>query len=355
MDSVLAYLPSEKIVYGLANKVSAALEIPDSVMYAVSSTTMSVFKPIYEPYAAVYGQYVLGNATVPEPYAPVIVPVLDGMRWMEKAFATYQHPLAARVPLSQFETIFFSTIVYFTLIIASLIIGKIVGKGSYRAMGIVHNFILFWLSLYMAVGIGSTAIARYGYKFINNDIGDGPGDVANDWRMAKLFWIFLCSKFPEYIDTVLMMLKHNYRQVTFLHVFHHSSVVWYSFTVNNGFPGADAFLAPTLNSTVHVFMYGYYLGTMLFSSDKHPIRRFLSKFKFIITKGQIAQFMCNVVHACYCLFLAATCRPPAYLFHITLGYMAVMLTLFGNFLIRNQGKKPAPRGSGKVTTERKNR
>lgn len=361
MEQVLAFLPSEKLVIGLADKVSAALEVPDDFMYGISNQTFNLIKPVYEPYSALYNAYILGNAVVPEPFAAFAEPVLHGIRWIDTSLQGLQHPLAARLPLSHFETIFFTTVVYFSLMAVFFVVGKVLGKGSYRTFGMIHNFYLFWLSLYMAVGIGSTAIARYGYKFINNEIGDGTGDAVNDWRMAKLFWVFLLSKLPEYMDTFLMLLKHNYRQVTFLHVFHHSSVVWFSFAVNNGLPGADAFLAPTLNSSVHVVMYGYYFGTMFFSNEKHPVRRFLNAFKFIITKGQIVQFMINVVHALYCLYVAAQCRPPPYLFKITLGYMAAMLSLFGNFLIRNQGKSKKDASAKKdtttkkVSTERKNR
>jgi len=38
--------------------------------------------------------------------------------------------------------------------------------------------------------------------------------------MAKIIWVFYVSKIVEFIDTVIMVLKKNNRQVSFLHVYH---------------------------------------------------------------------------------------------------------------------------------------
>jgi elongation of very long chain fatty acids protein 4 len=43
--------------------------------------------------------------------------------------------------------------------------------------------------------------------------------------MASVLWVFYASKVPEFFDTVLMCLKQNFRQITFLHVSHLDTAV----------------------------------------------------------------------------------------------------------------------------------
>eukprot|EP00662_Eupelagonemidae_sp_cell21_P003646 gene3646-13026_t len=74
-------------------------------------------------------------------------------------------------------------------------------------------------------------------------------------------YIFYLSKFWEYQDTLIMVLRKKFNQVSFLHVYHHSSisvVVW-SYLRYSG--GGDEYLAVALNSFVHVLLYSHYLAT----------------------------------------------------------------------------------------------
>jgi elongation of very long chain fatty acids protein 4 len=47
--------------------------------------------------------------------------------------------------------------------------------------------------------------------------------------MAILVYMFYMSKYVEFMDTIIMVLKRNMRQITFLHVYHHSSIalIWW--------------------------------------------------------------------------------------------------------------------------------
>jgi len=56
--------------------------------------------------------------------------------------------------------------------------------------------------------------------------------------MAKMIWLFYFSKIMEFVDTMIMVLKKNNRQISFLHVYHHSSIftIWWlvTFIAPNG-------------------------------------------------------------------------------------------------------------------------
>ncbi|KAJ9575336.1 hypothetical protein L9F63_025713 [Diploptera punctata] len=47
--------------------------------------------------------------------------------------------------------------------------------------------------------------------------------------MAEAFWWFLASKVIDLLDTVFFVLRKKHQQLTFLHIYHHSSMLpnWY--------------------------------------------------------------------------------------------------------------------------------
>ena len=59
----------------------------------------------------------------------------------------------------------------------------------------------------------------------------------------------------EFMDTAIMVLRKNERQLSFLHVYHHASTFfpcWWS--AINFAPGGDVYFICALNSSVHVLM-----------------------------------------------------------------------------------------------------
>lgn len=115
--------------------------------------------------------------------------------------------------------------------------------------------------------------------------------------MAFAFWFFFAQKFWEFLDTWFFILKKNFRQVTFLHVYHHSSITFVvGLVVPYSFSG-DFYLPILLNSIVHVIMYSYYLLMVL--KVKFP-------WKNLITILQLVQFCIimtqNILSSCFSYF-----------------------------------------------------
>jgi elongation of very long chain fatty acids protein 4 len=298
--------------------IAVAMEFPDALVTGLASGTYSVFGPAVDAFdAALMTAFPAGMSTINDYVTSV------------------QHPLAARLPLMKASYALFAIAFYAIALLVLFPVGKLLGKRKYRFIGLIHNGFLLALSWYMSTSIAITAVAA-GYSLWNNACGvDGP----HDWRMAKLMWLFYISKLPEFMDTFLMMLKQNYRQVSFLHLYHHGSVFLMWFYVVTKGPGGEAYWSATLNSAVHVVMYGYYFGTMLFVTG--PVRNFLNTFKFFITKGQMTQFVLNCVQSIYDLHIIdrSELLYPADLIQVYFGYMLTLLALFGNFLIQNKGKR----------------
>jgi elongation of very long chain fatty acids protein 4 len=297
-------------------ELAIKLELPDAVVYGVANQTYAITKPAIDLFAQ-------GVNAV-----PVLKTVMDAADAYTKSVV---HPFCTKLPLMTPMHVLFAVFAYFAMLPVLYVIGKATGKLQLKFFGILHNGFLYSVSLYMCVAIGITAAAS-GFTLWNNAV---QGDTANGWRLAKLIWLFYVSKLPEYIDTFIMMGKHNFRQVSFLHLYHHSTifVIWFIVTAET--PGGEAYFSAMLNSGIHVIMYGYYLGTALFPTG--PIRRFLNSIKFFITYGQMTQFSLNCVQSMYGIFGTHEKKFPRHMFQLLLVYMVTLLALFGNFLIRNQG------------------
>ena len=145
-----------------------------------------------------------------------------------------------------------------------------------------------------------------------------------------VYWI---SKFIELLDTVYMVLRHKTRQISFLHVWHHSTITLladWAYT-RSSIPAIVPIVA--LNSAVHVVMYGYYALTALY-----PLHEFAWKKR--ITQMQMTQFVIAIVHGTYGYLYHGFC-----IYSILYGFG--MLSLFSNFYYRAFIAKKRPRPSDK--------
>ena len=132
-----------------------------------------------------------------------------------------------------------------------------------------------------------------------------------------IYWI---SKFIELMDTVYMVLRHKRRQISFLHIWHHSTITLladWAYT-RSCWPAIVPIVA--LNSAVHVVMYGYYFLTALY-----PLHDFTWKKR--ITQMQIGQFLIAIVHGVYGYAYRGFCI-------YSVMYGVGMITLFSNFYYR---------------------
>lgn len=157
--------------------------------------------------------------------------------------------------------------------------------------------------------------------------------------MARIVWIFYVSKVPEMIDTVIMALKKNNRQISFLHQYHHVSIfiIWWIVTFN--YPAGEAYFSIVQNSFVHVVMYGYYAGATL---------GYKPWWKRYITYMQMTQFALNMVQAAYDIWWVRV--KVVWLMQLLFWYMITLLVLFGNYLRQESARAAAEKkASGKGT------
>lgn len=185
-----------------------------------------------------------------------------------------------------------------------------------------HNSFLATLSLYMAIEIFSSAI-EFNYSLFGNQHA-----LYTQQRMAKVLNLFYLSKILEFNDTFIMLIRKNFRQVSFLHVYHHASIFPIWWLVIYMAPTGDSYFSALLNSVVHVIMYLYYLLSA--AGVK------VSRIKRYITKIQMTQFVLMMIQATYNLLTKSEKREgfeeyPKSLSALLWIYMTTMLGLFFNF------------------------
>ncbi|XP_016128461.1 elongation of very long chain fatty acids protein 4-like isoform X2 [Sinocyclocheilus anshuiensis] len=124
-----------------------------------------------------------------------------------------------------------------------------------KAVLIVYNFAMVGLSIYMFHEFLVTSwLADYSYLCQPVDYSPSPLGM----RMASVCWWFFFSKVIELSDTVFFILRKKNSQLTFLHVYHHGTMIFNWWAGVKFVAGGQSFFIGLLNTFVHIVMYSYY-------------------------------------------------------------------------------------------------
>lgn len=241
--------------------------------------------------------------------------------------------LAYSVVLYNFLTSYSAPIIalYLLMVISTRFLTKLFSPFDLRRVLMAHNLICSTASFYAVVCF------IIGFWHVRDLFSL---EQQREGVLHHGFLVYWLSKLYELLDTVFMLLRHKRRQMSFLHVFHHSSITmladWAFFL--SPIPAVAPILA--LNSMVHVVMYGYYFLTALY-----PLRDFVWKKR--ITQLQIVQFVLGLWQAVM-----------GYLYHgfcvYAMLYALSMIVLFSNFYYRafivKRGRRSAKAEVGGVGT-----
>jgi elongation of very long chain fatty acids protein 4 len=153
-------------------------------------------------------------------------------------------------------------------------------------------------------------------------------DLAED-GMAFVLHVFYLSKVLDFADTVFMIVKGNWHQVSFLHVYHHTSIFLVYWLNAQASYGGDIYLTIVLNGTIHFIMYGYYFATTFNVTVPSIIKK-------SITKSQLFQFCCMELQGV--VLLAGNCEFPRNVTILYMVYISTMMILFFDFFFKSYAK-----------------
>ena len=153
----------------------------------------------------------------------------------------------------------------------------------------------------------------------------------------------LLSKIIELLDSIFFILRGKYNQLTFLHVYHHSTMIMMGWLMANFAPGGNSVFGPALNCDIHVLMYSYY-----FLSSFGPKMQKYLWWKKYLTRLQLTQFLVNLAFLLNFIRDPTQCEWSLELTWIKTILMISFFVLFMNFYIQTYNrKKPVMNGTAK--------
>jgi len=244
-------------------------------------------------------------------------------------------PYADSLPLMNPFHVAVLVLAYFVVVFGGKFLMSFRKNGfDVKSYAMLNNLVLVSLSAFMCIEIVRQAFVN-GYSLFGNAVSPPPQGTA----MAKMIAIFYCSKILEFNDTIIMVLKKNFHQISVLHVYHHFSIfiIWWLVTL--WAPNGESYFSAALNSFIHVIMYSYYLLSGLGIKSVSFIRPY-------ITRSQMTQFCCMMIQATYNIVVGLKSSEeerqkqyPLPLSILLWVYMVTMLGLFANFYRKSYKSK----------------
>ena len=187
-----------------------------------------------------------------------------------------------------------------------------------KLCSIYHNSFLIVINLFITLCIIKNVILNNLFLF-----GNDPTIINNN--MKDIAFTFLIFKYYDFIDTLIIVAKGNSYQLTYLHIFHHSSVstlMYYNYKLIPYI--GDIWFLIFYNSFIHVLLYSYYLANLF--DNKNRI------YNKLLTQQQIVQFVAGTSQQ----ILSVIVRNdyPYYIREINIIYGLYMLYLFYKLYIK---------------------
>jgi elongation of very long chain fatty acids protein 4 len=157
--------------------------------------------------------------------------------------------------------------------------------------------------------------------------------------MANVLWLFYASKVLDFVDTFFIIVGKKWKQLSFLHVYHHTTIfLFYWLNLHVNYDG-DIYLTIVLNGAIHTIMYTrvFPAPAIFYRRDRpRPNHRyyFVSMhtrdiwWKKYLTLAQLVQFTCMNAQAIYMFVTGCSATPP----RVTAIYFVYIISLFILFL-----------------------
>lgn len=230
-------------------------------------------------------------------------------------------------PLTEFSTAFAIALGYLMFVLfGSLIMQFLPAIPGLYPLKFLYNVTQIMLCSYMCIEAGVRAYTA-GYTLLPCE----PFDEKNA-PLSFILYVFYISKVLDFMDTFFIIAEKRWKQLSFLHVYHHTSIfLFYWLNAHVSYDG-DIYLTIVLNGLIHTMMYTYYFIT-LHTKDVW--------WKSALTMGQMIQFIMMNAQAGYLLYFGCASFPRNVLIAYAV-YIFSLLLLFANFFVMSYivgGKK----------------
>ncbi|PNF32667.1 hypothetical protein B7P43_G13121 [Cryptotermes secundus] len=186
---------------------------------------------------------------------------------------------------------------------------------------IIYNMVQVFISIFLFYeGLDAAWLRDYSWKCEPVDFSTTPEAM----RVARDVYIYFLAKLSELLDTVFFVLRKKEKQITFLHMYHHTVMPMISWGCTKYYPGGHGTFIGVINSFVHIIMYFYYM-----MSAMGPQYQKYLWWKKHITTLQMGQFCVAFLHSLQLLF--HDCGYPRWSLFFTLPNAIFFYYLFNDF------------------------
>lgn len=193
---------------------------------------------------------------------------------------------------------------------------------------VIYNFIQVLVSSWIFIeGLDAGWMTTYSWKCEPVDFSNTPEGL----RAARAVYIYFLAKISELLDTVFFVIRKKERQITFLHLYHHTVMPMISWGATKYYPGGHGTFIGLINSFVHIIMYTYYMLAAM--GPQYQKYLFWKKY---ITTLQMLQFCIAFLHNSQLLFY--DCGYPRWSVVFTLPNSIFFYYLFYDFYYKAYGK-----------------
>lgn len=196
----------------------------------------------------------------------------------------------------------------------------------YNIFQVVLSYVLFHEGYHGGWGFG-----KHQYSYTCQPVTYGTDSTS--MRMARAVWLYYIAKITELLDTVFFVLRKKDRQISFLHMYHHTLMPVCAFIGVKYFAGGHGTLLGFINSFIHIVMYAYYL----LAAMGPRIQKYLWWKKYI-TVLQIVQFLIIFVHTLQLQF-QPSCNFPKSIAALLTFNAGLFTYMFSSFYVKNYKKE----------------
>lgn len=100
--------------------------------------------------------------------------------------------------------------------------------------------------------------------------------------------VFLLTKYTELNDTIIMLLRNSYKQITYTHLYHHSSSLLFVSMLREN-PDKRIEMGMMINGGIHMLLYMYYILSFGMRINK---KKYLW-WSYYLTHMHLTQFLYN--------------------------------------------------------------
>lgn len=154
--------------------------------------------------------------------------------------------------------------------------------------------------------------------------------------VANLLWLFYISKVWDFWDTIFIVIGKKWNQLSFLHVYHHTTIFLFYWLNSHVNYDGDIYLTILLNGFIHTVMYTYYFICM-HTKVPETGRSLPIWWKSSLTMMQMIQFVIMMSQATY--LLLSRCKKTS--LRVVVAYFVYifsLLVLFAQFFVSSYMK-----------------